>query len=364
MNILIRGFYIICVFCFLIDSSSLEAKKAAIVIDFDTKEVLFEVNADTRNYPASLTKMMTLYIVFDYLEKGIFKENTSLSVSKTAASRSPSKLYLEAGTKISVKDSILALIIKSANDVATVVAENISGTEREFAKLMTKYAKDLGMNQTTFKNASGLPNRAQMTTARDIATLSHALIRDFPDHYKLFSLKEFVWKGKKYKTHNKLLLSYNGADGLKTGYIKASGFQLAFSAKRKGKRLIGVYFGGDTGKQRNNSLKIIMDKEFGELNLNSNTDKLIKKNKVEINNNESYSIVVGTFKYKKNAKKQIILIQKKYPKTTSSKNSKIVTIKVNGKKRYESRFEFFTKKDAYNGCKRLKKYGRDCFVRF
>jgi len=364
MNRFFRLSYIICVFCILIDSNSLEAKKAAIVVDFDTKEVLFEINADTRNYPASLTKMMTLYILFDYLEKGIFKENTLLSVSPTAASRSPSKLYLEAGTKISVKDSMLALIIKSANDVATVVAENISGTEREFAKLMTRYAKNLGMNQTTFKNASGLPNRAQMTTARDIATLSHALIKDFPNRYKLFSLKEFVWKDKKYKTHNKLLLSYKGADGIKTGYIKASGFQLAFSAKRKDKRLIGVYFGGDTGKQRDSSLKIIMDKEFRELKLFNNTNEVTKNNKVKIKNKELYSIVVGTFKYKKNAKKQIKLIQKKYPKTTSSKNSNIVKISINGKKRYESRFEFFTKKEAYNACKRLKKYGRDCFVRF
>ena len=147
---------------------------------------------------------MTLYIVFDYLEKGIFKENTLLSVSNTAASRSPSKLYLEAGTKISVKDSILALIIKSANDVATVVSENISGSEKEFAKLMTSYAKNLGMHNTTFKNASGLPNRAQLTTARDIAKLSHALISNFPEEYKLFSQTTFEWKGKVYKSHNKL----------------------------------------------------------------------------------------------------------------------------------------------------------------
>ena len=153
-------------------SSNISAKKAAIVIDFDTEEVLFEVNADTRNYPASLTKIMTLYILFDYLKNNIFNEETKLKVSKIAASRSPSKLYLEEGSTIKVKDAILALIIKSANDVATVVAEHISGTERDFAKLMNKYARNLGMKQTTFKNASGLPNRAQMTTARDIATLS------------------------------------------------------------------------------------------------------------------------------------------------------------------------------------------------
>ena len=213
-------------------SSNLFAKKAAIVIDFDTEEVLFEVNADTRNYPASLTKIMTLYIVFDYIKKGKLSYDSQLSVSNIAASRSPSKLYLEAGSSIKVRDAINALIIKSANDVATVVSENISGSEKEFAKLMTSYAKNLGMNNTTFKNASGLPNRAQLTTARDIAKLSHALISNFPEEYKLFSKRKFTYKGKTYKTHNKLMLSYDGADGIKTGYIKASGFQLAFSAVR------------------------------------------------------------------------------------------------------------------------------------
>ena len=138
---------------------------------------------------------MTLYILFDNLEKGKLTEKTAMQVSTVAASRSPSKLFLEEGSSIKVKDAVSALIIKSANDVATVVAEHISGTEREFAKLMNKYAKNLGMKQTTFKNASGLPNRAQMTTARDIAKLSHALIKNFPDKYKLFSKKKFIWKG-------------------------------------------------------------------------------------------------------------------------------------------------------------------------
>ena len=358
---------IFCFFIFIfisINSKELLAKKAAIVIDYDSQEVLFEINADTRNYPASLTKIMTLYILFDYLKKNIFNEETKLKVSKIAASRSPSKLYLEEGSTIKVKDAILALIIKSANDVATVVAENISGTERNFAKLMNQYASNLGMKNTTFKNASGLPNQAQMTTARDIAILSHAIIKNFPDKYPLFSQQRFIWKGKTYKTHNKLMLNYEGADGIKTGYIKASGFQLAFSAKRKGKRLIGIYFGGDTGKQRDKSLKIIMDKEFGELKIfNSNQKENIKIEVKKNNNQNSYSIVVGTFKYKKNAKNQINLIRKKYPKTTSGKNSNIVEINSNGKKLFESRFEFFSKKDAYLACKRLKKYNRDCFVR-
>jgi D-alanyl-D-alanine carboxypeptidase len=340
------------------------AKKAAIVIDFDSQEVLFEVNADTKNYPASLTKIMTLYILFDQLKKGKLTNQTKLKVSRIAASRSPSKLYLEEGTNIKVEDAIMALIIKSANDVATVVAENIAGTEKEFAKLMTSYARKLGMTNTTFKNASGLPNRAQFTTARDISILSHALIYNFPEKYKLFNTQKFTYKGKTYKTHNKLMLSYEGADGIKTGYIRASGFQLAFSAVRDNKRLIGVIFGGDTGKQRDRSLKIIMDKEFAELGINKKETKttIVKKETKKIEPN-SYSIVVGTFKYRNSAEKQIKLIKSKYPKTTNTKTSNIVLIKVSGKQLYESRFENFSKKEAYAACKRLKKYNRDCFIR-
>ena len=353
------------IFVFLILSSSVTfAKKAAIVIDFDTKEVLFEVNANTKNYPASLTKIMTLYILFDQIEKGLLTYDTKLKVSKIASSRSPSKLYLEAGSFIKVEDAIMALIIKSANDVATVVAENISGTEKDFAKLMTRYARNLGMANTTFKNASGLPNRAQLTTARDISILSHALISNFPEEYKLFSKQNFTYNGKTYKTHNKLMLSYEGADGIKTGYIKASGFQLAFSAVRNNKRLVGVIFGGDTGKQRDRSLKIIMDKEFAELGINKKEKKstIVKKETKQTKTN-SYSIVVGTFKYRNNAEKQLKLIKSKYPKTTTAKKANIVLIKVSGKQLYESRFENFTKKEAYSACKRLKKYNRDCFVR-
>ena len=340
------------------------AKKAAIVIDFDTKEVLFEINADTKNYPASLTKIMTLYILFDYLDSGKLTNQSQLKVSRIAASRSPSKLYLEEGSSIVVEDAIMALVIKSANDVATVVAENISGTEKEFAKLMTKYARALGMKNTNFKNASGLPNRAQLTSARDISILSHALISQFPEKYKLFKKDKFIYKGKTYKTHNRLMQSYEGADGIKTGYIRASGFQLAFSAVRNNKRLIGVIFGGDTGKQRDKSLKIIMDKEFMELGINRKEikNKIVKKETKKVKA-IFYSIVVGTFKYRNSAEKQIKLIKSKYPKTTNAKKSNIVLIKVSGKQLYESRFENFSKKEADRACKRLKKYKRDCFIR-
>ena len=290
-------------------------------------------------------------------------------VSGVAASRSPSKLYLKEGSYISVQNAIMALIVKSANDVATVVAEHISGTEREFAKLMTKYARDIGMKNTTFKNASGLPNKAQMTTARDISMLSHKLITKFPKQYDLFKTEKFNWNGKIYKTHNRLMQSYNGADGIKTGYIRASGFQLAFSAVRNNKRLIGVYFGGDTGKQRNQRLSFLMTKAFEGLDIISAKKASIKIKDKPLNiikptkKNKSYQIVVGTFKYRKNAEKHLRIIKGKYPKTMADKDPVVFLIKNNGKQFYESRFQFFSKENANLACKRLKKYKRDCFTR-
>ena len=307
--------------------------------------------------------MMTLYIIFDYINKKKITWETKMEVSNLATSRSPSKLYLKQGSYISVRNAVMALVVKSANDVATVVSEHISGSEREFAKLMTKYAKNLGMEKTTFKNASGLPHSAQMTTARDISKLSYAMISNFPEEYKLFKTKKFTWNNKSYKSHNKLMQSYEGADGIKTGYIRASGFQLAFSAVRNNKRIIGVYFGGKTGKQRDQRLKILMDLGFSKLKINETKNNKIK---IKINQTvklEKFQIVVGTFKYKKNAGKHLQLIKKKYPKTTLNKESKIILIKNSGKQLYESRFVFFSKKEANIACNRLKKYKRDCFIR-
>ena len=204
---------------------------------------------------------------------------------------------------------------------------------------MTKYSRNIGMKKTTFRNASGLPDKRQMTTARDISILSYSLINNFPKEYSLFKTEKFVWKGKTYKTHNKLMKSYLGADGIKTGYIRASGYQLAFSAVRENKRLIGIYFGGDSSKHRNQALAFLMNKEFNELNIIPN--KKIKNNNQNIGN---YQIVVGTFKYKKNAERHLRLIKKKYPKTTANKKAVVVLIKSNGRQLYESRFQFFSKK--------------------
>ena len=253
--------------CFLaIAAASLEparaAKYAAIVIEETSGKVLFARNADKARYPASLTKIMTLYLLFEELESGRMTMRTKLPVSRVAASRSPSKLYLKPGQHITVKDAIYALITKSANDVATVIGEALSGTEREFGKRMTRKARALGMSKTTFRNASGLPHSKQRTTARDMARLAIAVRRDFPQYFGFFSTKSFRWRGKRFGNHNKLLSNYTGTDGIKTGYIDASGFNLLATVERNGVRLIGVVFGGRTGKTRDAHMVKILDKSF------------------------------------------------------------------------------------------------------
>ncbi len=247
-------------------ASARESRYAAVVIDHDSGNVLYSVNADRRSYPASLTKVMTLYLLFDALESGRLRLDSTLPVSPHAASQSPSKLNLRPGERISVEDAVLALVTKSANDVAVVVAEALGGKEAEFAEMMTRKARQIGMNNTTYRNASGLPNLGQVSTARDQALLARALIRNHGKYYHYFSTRQFRWRGQPINTHNRLMLRYPGADGIKTGYINASGFNLVSSAKRDGKRLIGVVFGGNTAAWRDNNMAQILDKGFARAN--------------------------------------------------------------------------------------------------
>ena len=239
-----------------------QARYASIVIDADTGEVLRSRSADVRRYPASLTKMMTLYLLFEAIDDGGFSLDSKLKVSKRAAGQSPSKLGLRAGSTIRAEDAIKALIVKSANDIAVVVAEALGGTEVEFARMMTRKAKELGMSRTTFRNASGLPNRKQRSTARDMAQLARALMRDFPDRYHYFDDQRFRYKGRAHRSPNKLLGRYRGMDGIKTGYIRASGFNLAASAERDGRRVIAVVFGGKTARSRNAHMANLLDLGF------------------------------------------------------------------------------------------------------
>ena len=250
------------VMIFLLSTQAAFAKYAALVMDAATGRVLHEENADDLNYPASLTKMMTLYLVFDALESGRLRLQQKLMVSPHAAKQPPSNLGLRPGEAITVRDAILALVTKSANDVAAVVAENLAGSEPEFAELMTEKARKLGMSRTTFRNASGLPNDAQVSTARDMATLAMALLRNHPDQYAYFSTNTFEFQGTQHRNHNKLLGAYEGTDGIKTGYIHASGFNLVASVNRNNQRLIGVVFGGQTGQARDKQMMALLNQAF------------------------------------------------------------------------------------------------------
>lgn len=245
------------------------ADTSSIVIDAQSGNVLYANNADELRYPASLTKLMTLYIAFNALERGKLKFSDKLKVSATAASRSPSKLGMPAGTYIDVKTLIQALIVKSANDCATVLAEALSPSEAEFAKLMTKTAHRLGMHHTTFKNASGLPNSAQKTTAKDLAILGAAIYHHFPQYYHMFSLTEFQYNGMTYKTHNYLLNDSLGTDGMKTGYTAASGFNILTSAQQGNYRVIAVTMGHKKVKERDEDVSKMMEISLHHMQKNS-----------------------------------------------------------------------------------------------
>jgi D-alanyl-D-alanine carboxypeptidase len=238
------------------------SKYAAYVIEAGTGRVLFARNENKRLHPASVTKIMTLMMMFDALQRGRFTINSQIPVSRYATTMAPSKLNLRAGDKIRVEDAIYALVTKSANDIAVVIAESIGGTENEFANMMTRRAHEIGMQNTTFKNASGLHNSGQLTTVHDMAILAQYILKHYPQYYHYFSKRNFTYKGQVYHNHNHLMKSYQGMDGLKTGFINPSGFNLVASAKRNNVRLIGVVFGGQSTASRNAHMAEILDAGF------------------------------------------------------------------------------------------------------
>jgi D-alanyl-D-alanine carboxypeptidase len=217
-------------------------KSASIVVDGSTGVVLYEASADLPRIPASLTKMMTLYLTFEALQSGRITKSTPIPVSAHAASQAPSKLGLKPGATIDVDTAIKAIVVKSANDVAVALAEYIGGSEDQFAVLMTDKARRLGMKGTNFHNASGLPDPQQITTARDMALLGLALRKHYPQQYYYFGTQDFVY--------NRVLSQLNGADGIKTGYVKASGFNIVTSVSDNGRQLVAVVMGGNTAKMR------------------------------------------------------------------------------------------------------------------
>jgi D-alanyl-D-alanine carboxypeptidase len=238
------------------------ANPSVIVTDYATGAVLVAQDAETSKYPASLTKLMTLYLLFEAVEESRVTLDQKFPVSTNAARQPPTKLRLKPGASITAADCIDALILRSANDVAVVVAEALAGSESAFAAKMTRKAVQLGMTATAFRNASGLPDDEQVTTARDLAVLAHALIKRFPEHYHHFSLRTSRAAGKGISTHNNFLATYDGADGLKTGYTRAAGYNLAASVPRGGHRLIGIVLGEGNRGARDRKMAQIMNQGF------------------------------------------------------------------------------------------------------
>jgi D-alanyl-D-alanine carboxypeptidase len=244
--------------------SGYEPPYAAIVVDSNSGKVLEAVSPDSPRHPASLTKIMTLYVLFEQLNAGKFKLDSRLTVSAHAAAQEPSKLGLEPGQTIEVEDAIKAIVTKSANDIAVVVAEAIGGSEEEFARIMTRKAHALGMIHTTYVNASGLPSDAQITTARDLALLARAIQDDFPKYYRYFATLTFQYHGMSIRNHNHLLGRVEGVDGIKTGYTRASGFNLVSSVHRGDRRIVAVVLGGTSSSARDARMRGLIEEHIAE----------------------------------------------------------------------------------------------------
>jgi D-alanyl-D-alanine carboxypeptidase len=240
-------------------------KSAYLVVDANSGRVLYEKNAGSPRYPASLTKMMTLYMLFEAIKKGDIRMDQTLPVSKKAAAQPQTNISLREGDRLPVKTVIESLVVRSANDSAMVVAEALGETQWNFALMMTKKGRQLGMKNTVFKNPNGLPDNGQHTTAYDMARLAIALRRDFPEQYHYFSLPEFSYNGVTYPTHNRVIERYPGADGVKTGYIRASGFNVVTSVKRGGFNIVGVVMGGATANGRDDAMIDMLDRTFAQL---------------------------------------------------------------------------------------------------
>lgn len=357
------------------------ATTSSILIDAQSGSVLYADNANALRYPASLTKLMTLYITFNALENGTLSLDDNLKVSRNAANRSPSRLGLIAGKTIDVRTAILATIIKSANDCATVLGESLAKDERSFAVLMTKTAHELGMKDTTFKNASGLPNSQQKTTARDMAILAAAIYHHFPQYYSWFSIPQFEYEGRTYKSHNDLLKDFDGADGLKTGYTAASGYNIVTSARRGNHRVIAVTMGHDFSADRDKKVYAMMDKALGNMELSSlidynrlhtEIDKAAPQTKTAKVAPKSYAsnsskggnwaIQIGSFGSYAKAQAHGQKIKNKLAGKFAVRGLHIEKVAAGSKTVYRSKLIGMAKADAARACTVLKRSNQACMV--
>lgn len=383
---------------FLMAPGGAQAKYADMVVDADTGEVLHANNVDAPSYPASLTKMMTLYLLFDDLESGKVQLSDQMRVSPHAAAQAPSKLDLRPGQTLSVENGLLGLVTKSANDAAVTIAEYLAGSETLFAARMTRKARELGMSRTTFKNANGLPNLEQKTTARDMATLARALIHNHAREYHYFGTRQFVYNGQTIANHNHLLEWYDGADGIKTGYIDASGFNLVASAKRDGRRLIGVVFGGLSAPARDRQMARLLDAGFArtpgssgvamtELALQNDNDEGSAKTKAVLRamskqqsgqqiasarstarrnqsvgdaEDDSWAIELGSFTQPAKAQQLADSMQDRLGKLVEDGEAKSAGLKQGHHLVYHARIVGLTRSDAQKACHSLVKQHHSC----
>ncbi|MDO4161898.1 MAG: serine hydrolase [Pseudomonadota bacterium] len=404
---MVRKITFLCTFIWaLLQISTTQASVSSIMIDAQNGDVMYEMNADERRYPASLTKLMTLYITFNALENNHIKLTDKLKVSRTAAGRSPSKLGLRAGETITVKDAVMAVIVKSANDCATVLAEHFSKSEADFAVLMTKTARKLGMNNTTFKNASGLPNRQQKTTARDMAVLAMAVYHHFPQYYSWFSAKSFKYKGQTIGGHNNILKTFAGADGMKTGFTAAAGYNIVTSAKRSGKRVIAVTMGHNSVNERDKKVAQMMDKGLRQMQSGKEIDVALltaeingknmkakatriaavqKKTPVQSKNTRlakaetkpavqttkmaaasrtsgRYAVQVGSFSDYKRARNYALTIKNKLAKRYPVHDIKVEKVQAENRTVYRSKVVGLAKNDANTICRNMKRSKQSCLV--
>jgi D-alanyl-D-alanine carboxypeptidase len=280
-------------------------KYAAIVLEASTGRILYERMSNEARYPASLTKMMTLYLLFEQLQKGAVTLSTPLTASQYACSQEPTKLGLKPGDQVTVEDAIKALIVRSANDVAVTVAEHLGGSEYAFATRMTQKARELGMARTTFANASGLPDTSQKSTAWDLALLSRRLVTDFPQFYPYFRSQSFYWGGRSFEGHNNLMKFFDGADGLKTGYTRVSGYNLASSATRKGTRLIAVVMGGRSARDRDIQSAELLETEFSKAGLGRPTPVIMAMSPLVLDDEEAAAADQAASSFRPDAKSPI-----------------------------------------------------------
>jgi D-alanyl-D-alanine carboxypeptidase (penicillin-binding protein 5/6) len=358
-----------------------EQRFAAIVIDAETGETLFARHADARRYPASLTKVMTLYLAFDALDAGRLKQDDPVVFSRRAAAQPPSRLGLRPGERMTVREAMDVLVVKSANDVATALAERLGGDEAAFARAMTRKARQLGLSHTQFRNASGLPQEGHFSTARDLALLGRAFLRDHPDDYAIFDQERTVFRGRLIRGHNRLL-ARPGIDGFKTGFINASGYNLLTSGIRDGRRVIAVVLGGRSARSRDAFMAKLIQASFSSLAIRSagfeltvadlmaepaaptkflaQTEPTTSQGDASPEASEASRIwvQVGAFRSEARGKARLAALAERHPRRLGARSRDVA--RIGGL--FAARFAARSAKGAGEACALLAAEGEDCLV--